>query len=275
VPVTPDHRLSAKDFFDGKGKLRAMQDDYHQAVAHFGLERGERGSKRTHIPMQQLYARTEAAERNARETVAARVEIEQPGRVVMDPQRYKAEQEARVRAQIIEPVAEVAVRARLAEERARRAEATLAAVQGQVVELRKDNKTMREDYGRLIAQVKGIDLADVIRTLGGQQDRYDKQMWRVNGEHISVNPARDGGQVFYNHDREKGSRGAIDLVMHVTGYDFRQAVAYLAHEGGRDLAVAAAAQFGAHQGEAIASRVEAWCYGSCYQVQSKRTIRQG
>jgi len=256
VPVAPDHRLSAKDFFDGKGKLRAMQDDYHQAVAHFGLERGERGSKRTHIPMQQLYARTEAAERNARETVAARVEIEQPGRVVMDPQRYKAEQEARVREQIIEPVAEVAVRARLAEERARRAEATLAAVQGQVAELRKDNKTMREEYGKLIAQVKGIDLADVMRALGGERDRYDKKMWRVNGEHISINPARDGGAaVFYNHDREKGSKGPIDLVMHVTGYDFRQSVAYLAHEGGRDLAVAAAEQFGAQQGEAIASRV--------------------
>jgi len=257
VPITPDNRLSAKDYFNGKAKLREMHDSYHAAVAAFGLERGERGSKRQHVPMQQLYARTEVAQAQARETVAARVEIEQPTRIIMDPARYKAEQEARVREQIIAPLSEAAVCARLAEERARRAEAILAAAQGQVAELRKDNKTMREEYGRLIAQVKGIDLADVMRALGGQQDRYDKKLWRVNGEHISVNPARNGGAaVFYNHDREKGGQGPIDLVMHVTGYDFRQAVAYLAQEGGRDLAVAAAAQFGAHQGEVIASRVE-------------------
>jgi len=256
VPINDKGLLSSGSYIDGKAALRRMHDTYHEAVAHFGLERGERGSKRTHLTMQQMYARTAQAQAHTRETVVARVEIAQPGRVVMDPQRYKAEQEARVREQIIEPVAVVAVRARLAEERARRAEATLAAVQGQVAELRKDNKTMREEYGKLIAQVKGLDLADVMRALGGQQDRYDKQMWRVNGEHISINPARDGGAaVFYNHDREKGSKGPIDLVMQVTGYDFRQAVAYLAHEGGRDLAVAAAAQFGAQQGEAIASRV--------------------
>ncbi len=257
VPINDKGLLSSGSYIDGKAALRRMHDTYHEAVAHFGLERGERGSKRTHLTMQQMYARTEAAERNARETVAARVEIAQPGRVVMDPARYKAEQEARVREQIIAPVAEGAMRARLAEDRARRAEATLAAVQNQVADLRKDNKTMREEYGRLIAQVKGIDLADVMRALGGQHDRYDKKMWRVNGEHISVNPARNGGAaVFYNHDREKGGQGPIDLMMHVTGYDFRQSVAYLAQEGGRALAVAAAAQFGAHQGDVIASRVE-------------------
>jgi len=256
VPVTPDHRLSAKDYFNGKTLLRSMQDDYHKAVAHFGLERGTRGSKRSHLTMQQMYGRTEQAQAQARETVAARVEIDQPPRVVIDPQGFKAAQEAKVREQIIAPLSEAAVRVRLAEERARRAEATLATVETQLATLRKDHKTMREDYGRLIQQVKGIDLEDVMRALGGERDRYDKRMWRVNGVHVSINPGHGGGQVFYNHDREKGGKGAIDLVMHLTGYDFRQAVAYLAHEGGRDLAVAAAAQFGAHQGEVIAARVE-------------------
>jgi len=256
VPITPDNRLSAKDFFNGKAKLREMHDSYHAAVAAFGLERGERGSKRQHVPMQQLYARTEAAQAQARETVAARVQIEQPTRIIMDPARYKAEQEARVREQITVPLAEGEMRARLAEDRARRAEASVAVLHERVQKVEGEKRVAQEEYKKLIAQVKGIDLTDVLRALGGERDRYDTHLWRVNGEHISINPARDGGQVFYNHDREKGSRGAIDLVMQVTGYDFRQAVAYLAHEGGRDLAVAAAAQFGAHQGEAIASRVE-------------------
>ncbi len=255
VPITPDNRLSAKDFFNGKAKLREMHDSYHRAVAEFGLERGERGSKRQHVPMQQLYARTEAARDQARQLAGA-VEIEQPARLIMDPARYKAEQEARVREQIIAPLSEAEVRTRLAEDRARRAEASVAALHERVQKVEGEKRMAQEDYKKLIAQVKGIDLGDVLRALGGERDRYDTHLWRVNGEHISVNPARDGGQVFYNHDREKGSRGAIDLVMQVTGYDFRQAVAYLAQAGGRDLAVAAAAQYGARQGEAIASRVE-------------------
>ncbi len=256
VPITPDNRLSAKDFFNGKAKLREMHDSYHAAVAAFGLERGERGSKRQHVPMQQLYARTEAAQAQARETVAARVQIEQPTRIIMDPARYKAEQEARVREQITVPLAEGEMRARLAEDRARRAEASVAVLHERVQKVEGEKRVAQEEYKKLIAQVKGIDLTDVLRALGGERDRYDTHLWRVNGEHISINPARDGGQVFYNHDREKGSRGAIDLVMQVTGYDFRQAVAYLAQSGGRDLAVAAAAQYGARQGEAIAGRVE-------------------
>jgi len=256
VPITPDGRLSFKDYSRGKAALRAMHDDYQRAVSDFGLERGERGSKRTHLTMQQMYARTEQARDQARGQVAARVEIDPPGLIVRDPQRYKAAQEDKVRSQVIEPLAEGAVRVRLAEDRARRAEASVAALQERVQKVEGEKRVLHEDYKKLIAQVKGIDLTDVMRALGGERDRYDTHLWRVNGEHISINPARDGGQVFYNHDREKGSRGAIDLVMQVTGYDFRQAVAYLAHEGGRDLAVAAAAQFGAHQGEAIASRVE-------------------
>jgi len=256
VPITPDNRLSAKDFFNGKAKLREMHDSYHAAVAAFGLERGERGSKRQHVPMQQLYARTEAAQAQARETVAARVQIEQPTRIIMDPARYKAEQEARVREQITVPLAEGEMRARLAEDRARRAEASVAVLHERVQKVEGEKRVAQEEYKKLIAQVKGIDLTDVLRALGGERDRYDTHLWRVNGEHISINPGRDGGQVFYNHDREKGSRGAIDLVMQVTGYEFRQAVAYLAQSGGRDLAVAAAAQYGARQGEAIAGRVE-------------------
>lgn len=250
VPITPDGRLSFKDYSRGKVALRDMHDDYQRAVSDFGLECGVRGSKRTHLTMQQMYARTEQARDQARGQVAARVEIDPPGLIVRDPQRYTAAQEDKVRSQVIEPLAEGAVRVRLAEDRARRAEATVAALERRVGELGTENRTMKEDYKKLIAQVKGIDLTDVIRALGGERDRYDTHKWRVNGEHISIN--RD---LFYNHDRAQGSRGAIDLVMSVTGYDFRQAVTYLAHEGGRDLAIAASAQYGARQGETIAERV--------------------
>jgi len=104
------------------------------------------------------------------------------------------------------------------------------------------------------AQARQLDLRDTIQTLGGAQDRYDTHKWRVNDEHISIN-----GERFYNHDRQSGG-GSIDLVMHVTGYSFKQAVAYLNHEAGPELAVAAAANYGARermaQGQEIVERGE-------------------
>ena len=96
-----------------------------------------------------------------------------------------------------------------------------------------------------------LDLRDTIQTLGGVQDRYDTHKWRVNDEHISIN-----GERFYNHDQQKGGGGSIDLVMHVTGYSFKQVVAYLNHEAGPELAVAAAANYGARQGQEIVERGE-------------------
>jgi hypothetical protein len=106
-----------------------------------------------------------------------------------------------------------------------------------------------------VAQARQLDLRDTVQTLGGVQDRYDTHKWRVNDEHISIN-----GERFYNHDRQQGGGGSIDLVMHVTGYSFKQAVAYLNHEAGPELAVAAAANHGARermaQGQEIVDRGE-------------------
>ncbi len=79
--------------------------------------------------------------------------------------------------------------------------------------------------------------------------RYDTHKWRVNDEHISIN-----GERFYNHDQQKGG-GSIDLVRHVTGYSFKQAVAYLNHEVGPELAVAAAADYGARERTAQAEEI--------------------
>jgi len=122
-------------------------------------------------------------------------------------------------------------------------------LQQRVRTLERDNATVTRDYKALVAQVRGIDLEDTMRALGGEQDRYDKHKWQVAGEHISIN-----GEKFYNHDRQSGGGQSIDLVMHVGGYTFKQAVAYLNHAGGPELAVAAGAQYGARQAQEIVER---------------------
>jgi len=137
------------------------------------------------------------------------------------------------------------------EEQAAQAEANVAVLQQRVREVERERDTLQRDYKTLVAQARHLDLRDTIQTLGGAQDRYDTYKWQVNGEHISIN-----GEKFYNHDQQKGGGGSIDLVMHVTGYSFKQAVAYLNHEAGPELAVAAAANYGARQGQEIVERGE-------------------
>lgn len=56
VPLTPDGRLSAKDFVGGPAKLSKLQTDFHSSVGScFGLARGQLGSKATHQTVSQFY----------------------------------------------------------------------------------------------------------------------------------------------------------------------------------------------------------------------------
>lgn len=61
VPVTKDGRLSCRDFLGGKQKCSQMQDRYHAAVAHLGLERGLLGSIAKHKTLKEHYAAVTAA----------------------------------------------------------------------------------------------------------------------------------------------------------------------------------------------------------------------
>jgi predicted RNA methylase len=76
-------------------------------------------------------------------------------------------------------------------------------------------------------EVRGADLEDVAAHLGLEYDRHDKHKWR-NGDHIiSIS-----GPLFMDWLADQGGRGAIDLVMHVQGAEFKEAVEWLS---GRDL----------------------------------------
>ncbi len=49
TPITVDNRLSARDLIS-KSQLQKLQDEFYRDVTYdFGLERGERGSKRKHL----------------------------------------------------------------------------------------------------------------------------------------------------------------------------------------------------------------------------------
>jgi len=248
VPIDERGRLNAHAYTGGRALLARMQDSYAAAVRDLGLERGVKGSVADHQTVREFYAKI-MEPTPAPEIVRRDLEVERPGRLVGNPERWASEQTERIAERIAPALDAALVKATHYEGQAAKAEANVVVLQQRVRDLERDNATVTLDYKALVAQVRGIALDDTMRALGGEQDRHDKHKWQVAGEHISIN-----GEKFYNHDRQSGGGQSIDLVMHVGGYTFRQAVAYLNHAGGPELAVAAAAQYGARQGQEIVER---------------------
>jgi len=253
VPLREDNaRLSYEHYLGGsKYRLSELQTSYAEAVRDLGLDRGVRGSQATHQDVQRWYTKiTEPTP--APEIARQHLDVARPGRLVGNPERWAAEQTARIAERITPALDAALVKATHYEEQAAKAEANVVVLQQRVREVERERDTLQRGYKALVAQARQLDLRDTIQTLGGTQDRYDTHKWQVNSEHISIN-----GEKFYNHDQQKGGGGSIDLVMHVTGYTFTQAVAYLTHAGGPELAVAAAAQHGARERTAQAEEIVA------------------
>jgi len=249
VPINDAGRLSAYTYTGGREKLGAMQDSYARAMEPFGLERGVRGSVAVHETIKEWYAKIEQPT-PAREVVQEHTAVDKPSRIVTNPERWAAEQQERI-AERLAPVVDAALtKATHYEGQAAKAEANIVVLQGQVREISRERDTLREDYHALAAQVRAIDLPTVIERLGGVADRYDTHKWRLDGEHISVNDER-----FFNHDRQQGGGGAIDLVMHAAGYDYREAVAYLRDTHGADAAISAATWHGARHAQDEARQI--------------------
>jgi len=221
VPIDDHGRLNARAFTGGREKLAAMQDSYAEAMRPLGLERGVKGSVAEHQTVKEFYAKIETPT-PAKEIVRQHLEVERPGRLVGNPDRWASEQHERIAERLTPTLDAALVKAQHYEGQAAKAEANIVVLQQQVRALQRERDALREDYRALAAQIRAIDLPTVIERLGGQVDRYDAHKWHVAGEHISIT-----GERFYNHDRQQGGGGAIDLVMHAAGYDYRASVAYL------------------------------------------------
>ncbi len=70
--------------------------------------------------------------------------------------------------------------------------------------------------------MRSIFLEEVAQRLGLEQHRYDKHKWKSDAHIISIN-----GEKFYDHLAMKGGGGAIDLVMHVQGLNYIEALSWL------------------------------------------------
>jgi hypothetical protein len=79
----------------------------------------------------------------------------------------------------------------------------------------------------VISQTRAIPLEDVLERFGARRARNDpKRNWKLDGSRITVR-----GALFYDHVREAGGGGAIDLACHLGGWTFRDAMAWLTGDG--------------------------------------------
>jgi hypothetical protein len=70
--------------------------------------------------------------------------------------------------------------------------------------------------------VRAIPLEVVLTSWGAVRDRRDKSQWRTRRGPLSVT-----GSKFFNWHVGRGGGGAIDLVMHLGGWDARQAIGWV------------------------------------------------
>lgn len=79
-----------------------------------------------------------------------------------------------------------------------------------------------DELRRRAAAVRTVSLENVLLSRGAVRDRRDRRKW-----HTEQGPLSISGPKFINWHQGQGGGGAIDLVMHLAGVDFRAAVAWL------------------------------------------------
>ena len=85
----------------------------------------------------------------------------------------------------------------------------------------------RDDFRRQADLVRAIPLEVVLTSWDAVRDQQDKSRWHTERGPLSVT-----GTKFFNWHARHGGGGAIDLVMHLGGWDARQAIGWLGHHLG-------------------------------------------
>ncbi|WP_414571786.1 MobV family relaxase [Nostoc sp. CCY 9925] len=201
VPLDKDGQLRCNHFFDGRQKMMAFQDDYHTAMQHLGLERGIKGSKAQHQDIKDFYRIVEEGK-----------DLE-PGKLTSQQLQAKAADRDRAirKKKEMEATAKQLVKEN-------------EALEARIQQLSAENQQLRSERTQLADQLRDLPLEDVAWHLGLTQDTKGNLRWKGVGHIINI----DGSKWYdFSPNVNKGGGGAIDLVMHVMGCNFKEAIAWL------------------------------------------------
>ncbi len=249
IPIV-DGKLNAKSFTGGSAKMRQWQDEVHQAVAHLGIERGLKGSQAKHVKVRQYYENVNRELPGIPEvktkiptlperSFAEKIPFSEAGKArkakeeKRDALLQKKNHEIRAREKALAGVALQAFQKATNHDllMKRNAELTMT-LQTQEAELSVLNDKVN-DLKIQADRMRSLPIGDVLeRVYGGELYRYSKEshstrMYIVGDYKIGVSPAKNGGEVWKNNQSGVGDRGAINLVMHLSGVDYKGAVRIL------------------------------------------------
>ena len=180
--------FNARKWTGAKNALGKLQDSYHAVMKKFGLQRGVAGTKAKHVDIREYYASVNQA--------AAEGYHPGPGETAVD---YLARHP-----DLIPKATES------------------ASLKRRNYQLEKSLPQWRAEADRL----RDIDLNTLMTDLGYERDPDDsdarRSVYRTPAGKVSVQ-----GTKFYDFGSDRGGGGAIDLVMHVQGCGFRDALGIL------------------------------------------------
>ena len=201
VPLDEKGQLRCNHFFNGRQKMRAFQDSYYDAVEHLGLERGIKGSLAKHQDIKDFYRIVEEGKD---------LEVNR-----LNQQVIKAKAADRERAEKKKSEMEAT---------AKRLSQNNGALQQRIEQLEQSLQQLRYQLKETVDQLRDLPLDDVAWHLGLNHDIKGSDRWKGHGCVINIDNSK-----FYDFAPgvNSGGGGAIDLVMHVNGCNFKQAIAWL------------------------------------------------
>lgn len=221
VPINDKTKqLSHKEMFGGDGrqasiKLSKFQDSYAQALAPLGIERGVKGSKATHTKVKEYYqaVNSEPLTLELDRLAPKQGETAQQlfKRIKSDPTIQTINHQLADHRRIIELE-------KRASQKANASEKLRSELENRVAELEEENFYWKQQAD----QLRDLPLEDVAWHLGLDKADKGENRWKGLGQVININDSK-----WYDFTAEKGGGGAIDLVMHVAGCNFRSSVAWL------------------------------------------------
>ncbi|HEY9782735.1 MAG TPA: MobV family relaxase [Leptolyngbyaceae cyanobacterium] len=217
VPLDEKGKLNCRALLGGsRYRLSELQDDFALAMKPLGLERGIKGSRAGHTEVRKYYAAIN-------QQPDASLDVQTMQQFVADRQRA------------INDSAQMEQTALALSRELKRKEKRISELQRQAEVAEQVAQSWQKKYQELADKVRDVPLEQVAYELGLDPDPKDKHKWQHENHIINIT-----GSKFYDWQYLKGGGGAIDLVMHVNGCDFKQALAWLKDRLGEGATLTAA-----------------------------------
>jgi hypothetical protein len=226
VPIDPDtNKLNASRWFDGKKSLAELQTRFALSVNHLGLRRGKEHSTATHARVSEYYGNVNTAIPPALPDLS----VEPPPRLLVSEasrSNWAQTESSRltfIQGPILQPLTDAAAEQK--REKRKRDEA--------------EHEAARLRRALDLQRIRDIPLPELFTLCGYTVDPTNNNQYLGPLGKISIE-TKNGKAKFYNHDVQKGGGGAIDLIMHLEGFDFNGACAFLTNSFDRDAIIKAA-----------------------------------